>query len=177
MVDNISTFDEEIWSGRPWILPSAIVRTIMLVLAIAIFLWFELVIGLADILAGGVTFFWWTLLVLVLIWLFSQFSLVITRFSNLYILRKDGLQIKTGILSLRSFVIVPSGFSDLDVVQSLFDRIIGTGTITINSQSEVDSSKKMIKVRHPSKVADQIRYVMARSIVRIENEHSKQNLL
>jgi hypothetical protein len=48
------------------------------------------------------------------------------------------------------------------------ERALNYGSIVIHSQSETNPDRKMVKVRDPSKVADQIRYVMARPIVRME---------
>jgi uncharacterized membrane protein YdbT with pleckstrin-like domain len=94
--------------------------------------------------------------------------LVLLRASNTYTLRNDSLEIRSGILTSRSFMISASGFSDLEVIRSISARIINSGDIIIRTQSETDSEKKMVRIRNPLKAADQIREVMAHPIVRID---------
>jgi hypothetical protein len=78
------------------------------------------------------------------------------------------LEIRSGILATKSFVIAPSGFADLQVNRSISGRIVGSGDIIIRSQSE--SNALMVRVREPLKVAEQIRKVMSRPIVRLERD-------
>jgi hypothetical protein len=80
------------------------------------------------------------------------------------------LEVRTGILATKSFVIVPSGFSDLEVDRTISGRIWDVGDIIIRSQSE--RVVLMTRVRRPLKVAERIREIMARPIVRIEGEKS-----
>ncbi len=75
-----------------------------------------------------------------------------------------------GILSTDTFVTVPSGFSDLQVKMSVVGRMINSGDIVINAQSEHEVCMKM--VRRPQTVAAQIREIMSKPIVRIE-EHDR----
>ena len=101
---------------------------------------------------------------------------LVLRASNGYMLRNDGLEVKAGILGSKSFVISPSGFSDLEVTRSFSARILNMGDIIIRTQGERDIEMK--KVRNSLKVADQIRKVMARPIFRMEGqelirEHSR----
>lgn len=161
-------FREAVWEGRPWILPSAVARTIGIIVLVVILVWVEFYFGVAGKVFLGVGLFVWTGLLLVLVWLFSMLGLLVLRASHRYVLRSDSLEIKTGILSLKRFVIVPSGFSDLEVSQSVLERMFDYGSVAIRSQSETDSNRRMLKIRSPSTVADQIRYVMARPIVRMD---------
>jgi hypothetical protein len=69
-------------------------------------------------------------------------------------------------------MIVPSGFSDLEVIRSISSRIYNTGDITIKTQSERDFAKKMVKVRDPVRVANLIRDVMARQIFKLDEDNS-----
>ena len=110
----------------------------------------------------------WTALAIFLVWALSLTHLLVLRASNTYILRNDGLEVRTGILTSKSFVVAPAGFSDLEVTRSVSGRIVNSGNITIRTQG--DSDIKMAKVRKPLKVADQIREVMARPTVRIEGQ-------
>jgi membrane protein YdbS with pleckstrin-like domain len=168
------TVKEALWEGRPWILPSAVARTVALVLIAILIFWFELYSGIAYETVLNVQIALWTVLVLFLVWIVSLSNLFLMRASHRYVLRNDSLEIKTGIASLRQFVIVPSGFSDLEVIQSVMERALNYGSIIVHSQSETDSDRRMVKVRNPSKVAEQIRYVMARPIVRLEKPDSPE---
>jgi hypothetical protein len=87
------------------------------------------------------------------------------RVSSTYILRNDSLEVRVGVLSSKSFVIAPAGFSDLEVIRSISARIVNSGNIIIRTQGERDM--RMERVRNALKVADQIREVMSRPIVRI----------
>jgi uncharacterized membrane protein YdbT with pleckstrin-like domain len=112
----------------------------------------------------------WTVLAVFLVWLVSSVHLLLLRASNMYILRNDGLEVRTGIVSSRSFVVAPAGFSDLEVTRSVSGRIVNSGNIIVRTQG--DSDIEMVKVRKPLKVADQIREVMARPTVRIEGQET-----
>jgi hypothetical protein len=96
--------------------------------------------------------------------------LLLIRASNTYVLRDDSLEIRFGILTSKSTVISPSGFSDLEVIRSISNRIVNSGDMIIRTQSETESSLKMKMIRNPMKIASQIREVMARPIVRIEGK-------
>jgi hypothetical protein len=76
-------------------------------------------------------------------------------------------------LSTRSFVIAPSGFSDLEVDRSVTGRILNVGNITVHSQSESDVL--MVRVRDPLNVSKRTREVLSRPIVRIEADKSESN--
>lgn len=161
------------WEGRPWILPSAVGRTIGLILVAGLVIWFEFYLGIEYNTVGNVQILFWTILALFVIWIISIIDLIMLRASHRYLLRSDSLEIKTGIASLKQFVIVPSGFSDLETRQSVLERALGYGSIAIHTQSETDPDRTMVKVRNPSKVAEQVRYVMARPIIRMEKPEEK----
>ena len=109
----------------------------------------------------------WTILAFVVIWLISMVELAIFRASNTYVLRQDGVEIRRGIVRLHSFVVTPMGFGDLLVYQSLGGRIFGYGDITVNSQGERQT--KLVLVRSPFAVADSIRDIMGKPLVRVES--------
>jgi uncharacterized membrane protein YdbT with pleckstrin-like domain len=155
-----------LWVGRPWILPMVLARSIgILFVAIAIS-WLEFFIGIAFTSPLFMPIILWTVLAVFVSLIFSIARPLLLRASNSYILREDGLEIRAGILTSKAFVISSSGFSDLEVVRSISERIVGSGDIIIRTQG--DSDVKMEKVRSPLKVAAQIREVMARPFVRIE---------
>lgn len=135
-----------IWTGKPWILPSAIVRTVI-VWVVAIFvMWLESAfIGYVP--SAGLPFlwWWWTAFLFLLVWLFSLVHLLLLRASNNYVLRNDSLEVTRGILATKSFVISPSGFADLQVNRSISGRLVDSGDIIIRSQSESDVL--MVRVR------------------------------
>ena len=163
--------DQGIWKGRPWILPYVAMRT---VLVVALTVGLLIVENFTDILYEprfGLPVLAWTLIVLFLAWILVIFDLLVLRFTNFYTLREDSLEIKVGLLTTKTSVIAPTGFSDLEVIRSISSRILNTGNIMIKTQSERDFTKKMIKVRDPMRVANLIRDVMARPIFKLD-EHS-----
>jgi len=167
------TYKDVQWEGRPWILPSAVGRTVGLIVVAGLVIWFEFYLGVAYVTIANVQIELWTVLAVFVVWIISIIDLIVLRASHRYLLRSDSLEIKTGIASLKQFVIVPSGFSDLETRQSLLERTLGYGSIMIHTQSETDPDRKMVKVRNPSKVAEQVRYVMARPIVRMEKPEER----
>jgi membrane protein YdbS with pleckstrin-like domain len=157
-----------LWTGRPWILPGVATRSVLVIaVAIAAF-WLEFQFSIATQPFLNVPIALWTSLVLFLSWLLSMPHLLALRASNKYILRNDSLEIRMGILTSKSFVIAPSGFSDLEVTQSFSARIMNLGDITIRTQGDTDI--RMQKVKNPLKVADKIREVMARPTIRIDKQ-------
>ena len=166
--DSSGRSDSLLWRGKPWILPSALARTILIIVIAAVVFWLEFYLNLAYVTIANVQIVLWTGLVFFLVWIISLSNLLLLRASSMYTLRNDSLEIKTGITTSKSYVVVPSGFSDLEVIRSISARIMNSGDIIIRAQSETDSERKMVRVRNALKVADQIREVMARPIVRIE---------
>lgn len=156
-----------IWTGKPWILPSASVRTIMVLVVAIATSWLELSY-LADVSDPllKMPILYWTILAFFIIWVASLVHLLLLRASNTYILRNDSLEVRYGIISSKSFMLSPSGFSDLEVVRSVWGRITGMGDMVVRTQGERDVT--MVMVKHPLYVGDKIREVMARPIVRIE---------
>ena len=152
--------------GKPWIVPAAIVRTITVVVLSILFLSLEFFSGGASTGLLWLPVWAWTLLVFIVIWLVSMLELLILRASHTYILRQDGLEVKCGILRLQSFIVTPAGFGDLLVYQSIGGRIFGYGDLIVNSQGERET--RMMLVRHPYKVADTLRDIMGKPIVRVE---------
>lgn len=131
-----------------------------------VFLLLEAFVGVAFYLFFGLPFWLWTVFAFLVILLVSLISLLIFRVSNTYVMRQDGLEIRRGIIRLHSFVVTPSGFGDLLVYQSIGGRIFGYGDITVNSQGERQT--KLALVRSPFIVADTIRDIMGKPIVRVE---------
>ena len=156
-----------VWVGKPWILPAAIIRTAAVIIIAFLFVWIELVFGLAFLFLAGLAFFIWTMFAFIVIWAFSILDLFVYRASFTYTLRQDGLEIRRGIIRLHAFVVTPAGFGDLLVYQSLGGRIFGYGDITVNSQGERQT--KLVLVHSPFLVADRIRDILGKPIVRVAN--------
>jgi uncharacterized membrane protein YdbT with pleckstrin-like domain len=155
-----------LWVGRPWILPTVFARTVGILCVTIAISWLEFFVGIAFTNPVFMPIILWTVLAVFISLISSIARPLLLRASNSYILREDGLEIRAGILTSKAFVISPSGFSDLEVVRSISERIVGSGDIIIRTQG--DSDVRMEKVRSPLKVASQIRGVMARPFVRIE---------
>jgi uncharacterized membrane protein YdbT with pleckstrin-like domain len=149
------------------VVPAAIFRTVGVVVFAILFLFVEMTFGVALALVGGLPIFLWTLFAFIVVWILSLFDLLIFWVSNRYVLRQDGLEVRRGIIRLHSFVVTPSGFGDLLVYQSLGGRIFGYGDLTVNSQGERQTKLRL--VRSPFTVADTMRDIMGKPIVRVEN--------
>ena len=169
-MNSLESSSSVVWKDRPWITPAAIARSIVVILVGLLIIWLEFYSGTANNLLFGEKVVLWTILAFLIVWLFSLTDLLVQRATNVYTLRSDCLEIRTGILTSRSSLIVASGFSDLEVIRGVVGRIVEYGDIIIRTQSERDPEKTMQKVRDPLRVADQIRYVMGRPIVRIEQK-------
>jgi len=163
-----SSSSSVLWTAKPWILPDAILRGIAIIVVAIVVFWLELLLNIAPYEFAGVPLALWTILALFTVWILSMVHLLLLKASNTYTLRNDSLEIQTGILTQKSNVIAPAGFSNLEVIRSVSARIVNTGDIIIRTQSETDSNLKMTRIRDPMKAADQIRQIMARPVVRIE---------
>ncbi len=156
-----------LWTGKPWITPAAVARTIIvIVVAIAVIL-LELIFKL-DYPLLNLPLTLWTAFVFFLIWAASLVHLLLVWASNTYILRNDSLEIRTGILASKAFVVAASGFADMEVTKSITGRILNFGDIIIRTQDESGADKIMHTIRNPMKVSGQIREVMSKPMVRIE---------
>ena len=155
-----------VWQGKPWVIPAAIIRAVTVFVVLVLFLWLEIYFSVAFSHYFGLALFAWTILAFVVIWLLSMPGLLVFWASNTYVLRQDGIEIRRGIVRLHSFVVTPMGFGDLLVYQSVGGRIFGYGDITVNSQSERQT--KLVLVRSPFAVADTIRDIMGKPLVRVE---------
>jgi hypothetical protein len=87
--------------------------------------------------------------------------------SNKYVLKNDSLEIRRGIVSFTRFIVTSSGFSDLIVNPITFRKGVRCGGDNDFSESEQNFNQKIAKVRHPMKVAEKIRFVMGRPMVRL----------
>jgi len=146
------------------VLPAVLGRSIA-VIAVAVFaFWLEFLFGVAYFSVPIMPVTVWTSLALLIAWVASVIRPLLLRASNSYSLMDDGLEVKVGIVTSKSFAVSPAGFSDLEVVRSVSARIVNSGNIVIRTQG--DSDIRMERVRSPLKVAAQIREVMGRPFVR-----------
>ncbi|MCW3998770.1 MAG: hypothetical protein NWE93_00845 [Candidatus Bathyarchaeota archaeon] len=162
-----TSFETIVWADRPWVVPSAIMRTFAVVMAALFFLFLEMYLGVAVTLVYVLPIYLWTLFIFIAIWAFSLLDLLLFWVSSSYVLRKDGLEVQRGIIRLDSFVVTPLGFGDLRLYQSVGGRIFDYGDLVINSQGE--RRVRLALVRSPFRVARLIREVMAKPTVRTQN--------
>jgi len=156
-----------IWKGKPWILSRVILRSIIMITAFSVLLWIELFLDLAFEALWGIPIAAWTGLLVFSIWMIIISDLFLIKASNTYTLRKESLEITTGLVTVRSFVIAPSGFANMEVIRTLTSRILKTGDIIIRTQDEPHGDKKMIMIKDAKEVADKIRDVMSKPVVRL----------
>ena len=118
-------------------------------------------IGLFPLLAATYGFIF-------LLWVGGAIRLALVRASSHYTLRGSSLEIQHGILSRKIYTVSAAGFSDLEVIKSLIGRVLNTGSIIIETDS--DRELKLIRVRDPIKVATLIRQVMTVPMVRVAGQ-------
>jgi hypothetical protein len=157
-----------VWVSKPWVVPAAIIRTVTFFIFAIIILFLEAYFNAFSYYLVVLPLWAWTTLIFAVIWLLSMLNLLVFRASNNYILRQDGLEIRRGIIRLHSFVVTPVGFGDLLVYQSVGGRIFDYGDITVNSQGERQT--KLLLVRAPFDVADTIRDILGKPIVRVDSQ-------
>ena len=168
MAGSTQDSDQEVWRGRPWIIPYVALRTILVAVIASGALFMENSFNVLYVSKYGLRVLDWTLIAFFLAWILAVFNLLLLRYTNRYVLRVDSLEIKVGLLTTKTSVIVPTGFSDLEVIRSISSRIFNMGDITIKTQSERDFTKRMVKVRNPVRVANLIRDVMARQFFKLD---------
>jgi uncharacterized membrane protein YdbT with pleckstrin-like domain len=162
MSDSTKEYGKELWKGRPWILPYVAFRTALVLVFAIIILFIESSLGILYTNQSGLPVIYWTMVIFLVTWILLLSGLLILAYSNQYILRENNLEIKVGIFTTKNSIIVPTGFSDMEVIRSISSRIFNTGDIVIKTQSERDFSKKLVKVRDPIRIAKLIGDVMAK---------------
>jgi uncharacterized membrane protein YdbT with pleckstrin-like domain len=156
-----------LWTGKPWITPAVVGRTIVVIIVAIAAIVIELILKPGYQLLN-LPLELWTAFIFFLIWVASLVHLLLVWASNTYILRNDSLEIRTGILTSRSFTVAASGFADMEVTKSIVGRILNFGDIIVRTQDESGADKILHTVRNPMKVGGQIREVMSKPMVRIE---------
>ena len=153
-----------IWEGSPWILPGLVGLTIAAAGLTISLTWVEL----AILNVGSLEFVGATFAMIGLLWLVGAMRLALVKWSNNYALRASSLEVRRGILGKKIFTLSAAGFSDLEVIRSLSGRILNTGTIIMETNSERDL--QLIRIRDPVKVSSMIRQVMTVPMVLVANE-------
>ena len=166
MITKHSEESRVIWEGSPWILPGLVGLTIGFA-ALAISLtWVEL----AILQVGSLAIVGATYAAIGLLWLVGATRLASVKWSNHYALRGSSLEVRRGIVGKKIFTLSAAGFSDLEVIKSLTGRILNTGTIIMETNSDRDL--KLVRIRDPIKVSSMIRQVMTVPMVRVASEAS-----
>jgi uncharacterized membrane protein YdbT with pleckstrin-like domain len=161
-----------LWQGHPWITPALAGLTIEAVALAFILSWVELAMGIPFRAVGPVPLLVATYGLVLLLWLVGSFRLAMIRASSHYILRGSSLEIQHGILSRRIFTVSAAGFSDLQVIKTVWGRILNTGTIVVETDSDRDLRLSMI--HDPIKVSIKIRQVMTVPVVRVSGQEPMQ---
>lgn len=110
----------------------------------------------------------WTYAAVFVVWLVGALRLALIRASSHYTLRGSSLEIQRAILSRRIYTVSAAGFPDLQVIKNIVGRILNTGTIIIETDSNRDIRLKMVHDRVP--VSRKIREVMTVPLVRVAGE-------
>lgn len=153
-----------LWTGRPWVLPRVVAKSLVIAAVAIVTLWLEVQVGVAYLSTPILPVLGWTALVLVVAWVVTTVRSLLLRASRSYVLMEDALEVRVGIVASKAFVISPAGFSELEVAQSLTAKIAGSGDIVIRTQGESDI--RLERVRDPVQIAAQIRDVMGRPFAR-----------
>ena len=108
----------------------------------------------------------WTLRVLAIAWLASVLGLLVLHASHTYMLRYSSVEIDEGIATSKSLVVSPSAFSELEVDQGVFGRMLSRGSLEVHSQGGQQLNLRLM--RDPDSVsARKIREVMSTPTPRI----------
>ena len=151
-------------SGRPWIGPAVVLRTIVAVLAGALFFIVLDSAGALSLSILGAPAYVWVVATLALAWLASLATLLIMRASYRYVLHQGSAEVEQGIVSKKLLVVSPSAFSELEVDQGIIGRMLNYGSLQVRSQG--GQQLNLMLIRDPKRVSLKIRGVMAVPTVR-----------
>src|SRR5512136_1714577 len=96
MAGSTQDSDQEVWRGRPWIIPYAAIRTILIAVIAGGALFVENSFNVLYVSKYGLRVLDWTLIAFFLAWILAEFNLLLLRYTNRYVLRVDSLEIKVG---------------------------------------------------------------------------------
>jgi uncharacterized membrane protein YdbT with pleckstrin-like domain len=160
-VNNSGNDGDVIWVHRPWIIPSLVEETVMVVIVFLASYFVEVYFDTTYFPILGIPFFTLTGLALLSIWLINAVHLLLVRSTSRYTLRRDGLEVKTGILRKNTVLVSTSNFSDVDVMQSYLGKIMGSGEMFVRIRGDHAGEAKIRRVRDPFVLEKDIRRIMA----------------
>ena len=149
-----------IWVHKPWIIPSLVEETVMVVVVFLASYFVEVYFDTAFFPILGIPFFTLTWLALLSIWLINAVHLLLVRSTSRYTLLRSGLEVKTGILRKNTVTVSPSNFSDVDVMQSYLGKIMGSGEMFVRIRGDHAGEGRMKRVRDPLALEKDIRRIM-----------------
>lgn len=139
-----------VWSGRPWIVPSLVIRTILVLVAGILVLVALSSLGVLTHSLLAVPIYVWVLGVLAIVWLASLAGLMVMRASFRYVLRQASIEVDRGIARKKSLIVSPSGFSELEVDQGIVGRLLNYGSLEVRSQG--GQQLNLMRIRDPKGV-------------------------
>jgi uncharacterized membrane protein YdbT with pleckstrin-like domain len=139
--------------------------TIALVVFAIALTWLELTFHFAFVSISSIPILVLTYLGILLVWVISVANLAVIRASSIYTLRNSSLEVSRGIVGKRVFTLSAAGFSDLEVIQGPFGRLLSMGDIVMETDSHRDL--RLEKVRDPMGISAKIRQVMTVPVVRL----------
>ena len=160
--------DGIVWMGKPWIVPGVVIRVVAVLVALAFVVGLEFLFGMAYVDISGLPIVLWSVLAFLILLVASLWTLVLLRVANTYVLRNDSLEVRTGIFTVKSFVVSPSGFGSMEVVRTIVSRLFNIGNITVRTQDVHGIYVELLMVKDAEAVAGQIREVMSKPVVRLE---------
>ena len=143
-----------VWSGKPWIGPSVAGRTVGVMVFGIIFYAILSALGVLTLRILVLPLYAWTLGALAIAWLASVLGLLVLHASHTYMLRHSSVEIDEGLASRMSLVVSPSAFSELEVDQGVFGRILNYGSLEVRSQGGQQLNLRLI--RDPKSVSAKI---------------------
>jgi uncharacterized membrane protein YdbT with pleckstrin-like domain len=164
----MSAESDVIWSGRPWIGPQVVLRTVALVVVAVVASLFLSLFSIFALPLLALPLYLWVYGLLALAWMLSLLRLLILRASWRYTLRRSSMEVVKGIVSKRTLTVSPSGFSELEVDQGIVGRILNYGSLEVRSQG--GQQLNLILIKRPRDVSAKIRDVMATPTVRIATD-------
>ncbi len=161
VVNAVDNDDDVIWIIKPWIIPSLVEETVMVVIVFIGSLLVEFYFGTIYASIIGTNLITLTGIGLLSIWIINAVHLLLVRSTSLYTLRRSGLEVRTGILKRNIILVSPSNFSAVDVIQSDVGKILGSGEIFVRLRGDHAGEGKMRRVRNPFVLEKDIRRIMS----------------
>jgi len=157
-----------IWSGRPWIGPSLLLRTVLVIVAGILSLAILSSLGVLGFSLLAIPIYVWVIGIFAIAWLGFLAGLIKLRASFRYVLRRNSVEVDQGIARKKSLIVSPSGFSELEVDQGIVGRLLNYGSLEVRSQGGQQLNFTLI--RNPKGVSARIRDVMTTPTVRIARD-------